>query len=497
MKRITAILLTLLMLVMAAACTASPDKPADTTAAPSTTAPADTTAAPETTAPETEYQLPEKDMNNWELSILNTDPNTLSWANTTITVEDINGESLNDAFYNRNLALTQKYNFKLLETKQRFSDIDDTLSRNALSNNDEFDIYVLNEGYEITSIPYVTDFNYLPVIDLDQPWWNPNATSLFDINGVQIAVAGHMSLASASRAHTIVFNKDIWAERGDGTNFYDLVRDGKWTLDKYLEIAQSIASDLNGNQQWDKDDLYGMFFGRSFKGYLMAFSVGAGLGWTTANADGEHEFTLHQNENALNLLTRLIDSWQAEGFTYDISTTAYGTDTYLTCFEDGHALFTQRVPHDIINLRSMTQDFGILPNPKMDESQENYISPCYGGASWALSKTVSEDDYENLGIILEAMAYETYCDIMPLYIENAVKTRAGRDADSAEMLDIVYNTLKYDIAGNLLMNKMQYGWMAKVFNAKSSNILVSSITSDLNNYKKLIEDMYKAALDMD
>ena len=268
-------------------------------------------------------------------------------------------------------------------------------------------------------------------------------------------------------------------------------------MDKYLEIAQSIASDLNGNQQWDQDDLYGMFMGRHFKGYLQGFSTSTGLSWTTANADGEHEFTLHKNERAINLLTRLIDLWQTEGFTYDIATTTSGKNGYLTCFQDGHALFTHCVPYEILNLRSMTQDFGILPMPKQDEAQENYISPCAGGASWAMSKTVSADDYENMGIILEALAYETYCDILPLYIENAVKTRAGRDADSAEMLDIIYNTLKFDFAGNLLLNKMQYGWMTTIYNAKSSNILVSSITADLHTYEKILGDMYKAAREME
>ena len=497
MRRITSVLLVLLMLVMAAACTASPDKTTDTTAAPVTTSPAEDTAPAETTSPETEYQLPEKDMNEWEFSVINPISDSFAWAEITVTVEGLTGDVLNDAFYKRNLAMTQKYNFKIRETRERFDQIDDALSRNVLSNSDEFAIYVLSEGYEVTSIPYVTDFNALPVIDLDQPWWNPNATSLYNICGAQIAVAGYTTLTTASRAYTIVFNKEIWAERGDGTNFYDLVRDGKWTIGKYLELAQSIASDLNGNQQWDQEDLYGMFLGRSFKGYLQGFSTSTGLSWTTVNADGEHEFTLHQNERAIDLLTRLIDLWQTDGFTYDIATNTSNAGAYANCFRDGHALFTHLVPYEIMNLRDMEQDFGILPMPMLDETQENYISPCAGGASWVLAKTVSPDDYENLGIILEAMAYETYRDILPIYIENAVKTRAGRDAESAEMLDIIYNTLKYDFSGNLLLNKMQYGWMTQIFNAKSSNTLVSSITADLHNYEKILGDMYKAAWEME
>ena len=52
------------------------------------------------------------------------------------------------------------------------------------------------------------------------------------------------------------FNKDMIAEIDD-VNLYDVVNQGKWTLDYQSEFAGKFYSDLNGDGKADGKDQYG------------------------------------------------------------------------------------------------------------------------------------------------------------------------------------------------------------------------------------------------
>ena len=52
------------------------------------------------------------------------------------------------------------------------------------------------------------------------------------------------------------FNKDMIAEVDD-VNLYDVVNQGKWTLDYQYELASKFYSDLNGDGKADGKDQYG------------------------------------------------------------------------------------------------------------------------------------------------------------------------------------------------------------------------------------------------
>jgi hypothetical protein len=65
-------------------------------------------------------------------------------------------------------------------------------------------------------------------------------------------------------------------------------------------------------------------------------------------------------------------------------------------------------------------------------------------------KTVSEDRLENIGILLEALAYDSEQNLIPLYKTDLLKTRYASDPDSSAMLDIVFDTAYSDIGVNIM-----------------------------------------------
>lgn len=451
------------------------------------------TDAVTTAETETEYVFPEIDMNGWEMSILNHDESVLTWANTRIVVEEADGDILNDALYQRNIFLEETFNcnFHVDEVPQ----VKDHIEKLVMSGDNIYDIFVHAENYSIGAyFPYFMDWNEIPHLQLDQPWWNPDATSVYNIGGVQTALAGNMTLAAISRAVCMVFNKNIWTQYGDSdVNLYQLVENNEWTIDRFLDITKSVSQDLNGDGTMNAQDLYGLNMGRGFKGYIASALTGAGLNFTQTDADGNLRFTLHTNEKSLSLVTKLMDALSDEGYYYneDKSVNSFAPSDF---FKNGHALFTQGVPHDIYKLRDMNDDIGILPMPKLDEAQEKYYAAAWGGALWGLSMTFDMEYADNLGILLDAMSYMTYRDVVPVYKEVALKTKTARDDDSAAMLDIIFDSIYFDFGTNIMYDALLAGTvLTDLWKSKSSDSLISTVEKYMPKIEAFIEDIQKVS----
>ena len=91
----------------------------------------------------------------------------------------------------------------------------------------------------------------------------------------------------------------------------------------------------------------------------------------------------------------------------------------------------------------MESGYGVIPYPKYDESQENYISLVHDSASlFFLPQTCSS--MEESCAVLEAMCAETYRTVMPAYYEVALKRQYARDDISAGMIDLIHDTSMTD-----------------------------------------------------
>ena len=58
--------------------------------------------------------------------------------------------------------------------------------------------------------------------------------------------------------------------------------------------------------------------------------------------------------------------------------------------------------------------------------------------------TLTGDKLSEVGMVLEALAAESHYTLIPEYIETSLKTKNSRDAESADMLDIIINNRVFD-----------------------------------------------------
>ena len=112
---------------------------------------------------------------------------------------------------------------------------------------------------------------------------------------------------------------------------------------------------------------------------------------------------------------------------------------YLYAFHENRALFMTVEVKTTLQLRTMDSNFGLVPMPKYDEEQENYIT--YSNPiSCFLTIPVTNPDMKRTGIIIDALTYDSYKNCLPIYYDITVSQKGLRNDDSIEMLEIVRDT---------------------------------------------------------
>ncbi|MBO5219352.1 MAG: hypothetical protein J6C52_07980, partial [Clostridia bacterium] len=87
--------------------------------------------------------------------------------------------------------------------------------------------------------------------------------------------------------------------------------------------------------------------------------------------------------------------------------------------------------------------FGLVPMPKLDESQESYRSlVTYTTEFLTIPKT--QDKLSDAGLILDALTYESWRDVLPVYYDITVSQKGLRNAESIEMMQILRDSRSID-----------------------------------------------------
>jgi hypothetical protein len=94
--------------------------------------------------------------------------------------------------------------------------------------------------------------------------------------------------------------------------------------------------------------------------------------------------------------------------------------------------------------RTYDVEFGILPFPKLDEAQEEYLSLSWNG--FMMIPATADDQL--VGAVAEALAAESHRLTVPAYYDVLLTSKVARDEESTEMIDIIYRGAVYDFGLN-------------------------------------------------
>ena len=138
--------------------------------------------------------------------------------------------------------------------------------------------------------------------------------------------------------------------------------------------------------------------------------------------------------------------------------------------DDDRALFFCEYIDTFEKMRQSEINFGILPFPKYDENQENYISASHDYGTNFLTVPIMNMDTENTGNILNIFSVMGQELITPVYYDNVLYSKTVRDVESRDMLDIIYDTKYYDLGTYMNWSNFAENLMEDMWNEKSPNI---------------------------
>ena len=114
-------------------------------------------------------------------------------------------------------------------------------------------------------------------------------------------------------------------------------------------------------------------------------------------------------------------------------------------FKQGGGLFLFGGMWLISKYRDSEVDFGIIPAPKFEESQEKYYNTHSPGNCTAYAVPVTATDLERTGAVLEAMAQLSKYTLTPAYYDISLQGKFLRDEESAAMIDIILANRNFDL----------------------------------------------------
>jgi hypothetical protein len=167
----------------------------------------------------------------------------------------------------------------------------------------------------------------------------------------------------------------------------------------------------------------------------------------------------------------------------------------LSMFQENRALFYWMRMRVVEFFRGMESNFGIIPLPKYDEAQANYHSVVNPYTGVLLGVPKSAEDLERASIILEALAAEGRHTLQPAYYDITLQRKYTRDDESSDMLDIIFNSRVYDIAGIYAFNNI---WIDFINLAGRQNRdIISFYESRSGRIDSAIEKVVNIFMEMD
>ena len=430
-------------------------------------------------------------------------------------------DAVNIALLNRNKLLEAFFGVDIevsyLDGPERFNMLTE-LEINNMSGEDFADIFFTVATYVMNgaiSNGYVMDLNQMTQLNLEASYYDQRIQEEYQIEGKLFTLEGDYTVYDEMRTQVVGINKTRYENFLYNETYgspYELVRDGKWTIETMLEMTKGTSDYSNAGQgsEMTKDSDWGIISESPFP-YIVYLGTGnkivnvnnGALSCSLADPT-KWQITVdilsYCTENIFDNPEVLIAD-KSEG----VLSSGYWTEAQQM-FANGQALFRTSTLSDFIQYRAMEDVFGILPVPKYSETQEGYYSWCSSMAhSPLMVPSTASAHAERTANIIEAMAYfSKYMSgstqsVLDAFYENMTHVKLCRSAEDYEMLELIFSQKTFDL--DYALNLSATGWKIGTFADQSSYSVneamsaykdkMTSSDATINPMLKLLNDMWK------
>ncbi len=432
---------------------------------------------------------------------------------TWIDSDDITGQVVSDAVYNRNKICETKYNVEItVKEHDKGEDFDD-YNHDYLIGELEFDVVYgwanrFSLGVTTGLFHDFTDLNNKGYIDMDQSYWNPDVNDSLSVADRYFLATNDILMEAIGWTGCMFFNPQI-VENYGLENPHELVYNNEWTIDKFLEMVASVHGDLDGQADFTIEDCYGLIDIGTTNALL--------YGCDMHLVDDDYNLAIGTTRMT-DLITKIHSVIEDKSHVFTMDDITNGVDTQnpwkyaRSYFTNGHALFLTGTPALTGEFRDMDGGYGIVPLPKFDSNQTDYtasIDSCSG--VFLLPNFEKRSDgvnssYERTGYILEYLAYKSSEDtgesVLDAYYNTTIKgQRQAEIPENREMLDMIKGKGLYEwasvfwVGGDPSNDEKTIGGVLGEM-ASSGRGLASTYKKSQKRLQQAIDDIYDSIADL-
>lgn len=427
-KKIVALLLTVIMLLSALMSCKKEDASVG----------AETTAVPEETV-DLWAELPKNDYGGVTFNILQPVEQSYEFAT------DLTGSSVNDEIYKRDLTIEGAYNIDLnyIAEPGNWSNKSTYLSLIRGSISTEDGAYDLVNGMTSIIMPLTMeglffDYSKLNGIDFTDPWWISGIYDNLQIADKLYTITGSSMLSMYKTTYVMYANTTLIDQR-QMEDPIQLVLQGKWTLEKLLQMTLEQGQDLNDNGK-DTEDFYGFASSAiAMRGFQTAFD----LDLIGKDNSGKLIY-LGPSERYYNAVDEFkkLGTSDTDCFIADAKKDTDPSEI-ISMFAEDRTIFLNETIETAEKLSSKCDDYVIIPQPKYNEEQESYyVQTGTATGMFAIPQTAKTDMVVD---ILNAHGCLSYLNVVPTYYEEALKAKYVNVPENMDVIDVINKSMILDI----------------------------------------------------
>ena len=371
----------------------------------------------------------------------------------------IDGYSLGDAgtntvdeqVYYRNLNVEDRLGVVITPYALNDAVIRKSVYTDLRSGLSEYDVIAAYQAHDISMATegLILNFNAMEqfganYVDVDKEYWSKSYSEAIAYKDAMYWVTGDLSLRYLGGMYCTFVNLDIYNNALAETwgNIYDLVDNKGWNLDVMAQMIEQAW--VSVDETPDETDTLGFVIEKIDP--LDGMTLGAGVTFSTKDANGDVTITLADNKgnpNALTFAQKIYDILYGNNKGSLVMESNHSSNS-MGQFAQGNVLFS----HDKILTAEVflteMESYGIIPSPMLNEAQGAYRAGIHDGCS--LYGIYSQSTQKAAAAAtLEAMASMSDA-VTTAYYDEALKYRYSRDPESAEMIDLIRDSVYVDFA---------------------------------------------------
>lgn len=329
------------------------------------------------------------------------------------------------------------------------------------------------------------DLNY---INLDKGYWAQDINPYLTLMDRQYIAVGAADINVYDFTFALLFNKELHKDLGL-ENIYDLVTEGKWTIDKMDQMMQLANYEVNGDDKRDSNDRYGYL--ADARMVLPAFWISCGT-LEVYKDDNDLPQLNFEDEKFIDVMNKVFQiMWDNESW-FSKYTGDYDVPSQcITMFSEGRGLFLDSSFRFVENLRNMETPFGIVPHPKWNEEQKQYYARVSYFYSLIVPLTCPDPDLS--AVLLEVLQYYSAKKVIPAYYDQVLKYKLTRDEESVAMLDIIFTHRVVDLGDTTYCDVIRDGLFADMFASNNRNM--STVQKSMRSIERKINKQLEKVIE--